>query len=516
MTATRQPVRPAVSARGEVASDGRRHRLLVGAVVLTVAAAIALRLVSSGELWLDESLSVQIARKPLPQLFAALRQDGAPPLYYLLLHGWMAVFGTGTYAVRALSSVIGIVTLPLAYRTGKRLGGRQLAVPMLLLTATAPYAVRYSTETRMYALVLALVLGGIPLLLDALNAPTRGRLLGVTLLTAALAYTHYWTLYLLGPVALWLAWHRAWRVLAAMAASVIVFAPWLPSFFYQVVHTGTPWAEPPSLRIIPTTLLQWGGPGQLGQLMALTMVPLAAVGLTALPPRPGAQHLNIDPTGRPGMRALGALTLAPLIVAIGLGLVTNGGYSLRYTAVCLPFYLLLVARGTTVFPNRLPQRILGVLIVAGLIADVQLAFERRTQADTISAAIRASAAPGDVVAYCPDQLAPAVHRLLPARLGVKELAYADPAGPALVDWVDYGQRVRDLPPAAFARQVLDAAGRGHQVWLVSQDGYRVWDETCSQVTAVLTAVRGVPTIDVASTGSIYEHASLARYPGSGG
>jgi uncharacterized membrane protein len=505
-----------VDLRDGVISTERQRRLLLAAVILTVVAGIVLRLVSTGELWLDESLSVQIARKPLPQLFAALRQDGSPPLYYLLLHGWIALFGTGTYAVRALSSVISILTLPLAWRAGHRLGGRRLAVPMLLLTASAPYAVRYSTETRMYALVLALVLGGIPVLLDALSAPSRRRLLGVTLLTAALAYTHYWTLFLLGPVALWLAWHRAWRVLGSMAASIILFAPWLPSFFFQVLHTGTPWAESPNLRIIPATLLQWGGPGQLGQLFALILVPLAVVGLTALPPRPGARQLSIDPTGRPGMRALGALTLAPLVVAILLGLVTNGGYALRYTAVCLPFYLLLVARGTTVLPARLPQRVLAVLVIAGLIGDVQLAFQRRTQADTISAAIQASAAPGDVVAYCPDQLAPAVHRLLSPRLGVKELTYADPAGPALVDWVDYAQRVRDLPPAAFARQVLDAAGRGHQVWLVSQDGYRVWDETCSQVAAVLTATRGVPTIEVASAGSVYEHASLARYPGSGG
>ncbi|HEY7811605.1 MAG TPA: hypothetical protein VIC62_00110, partial [Nakamurella sp.] len=89
--------------RDGVISTERQRRLLLAAVILTVVAGIVLRLVSTGELWLDESLSVQIARKPLPQLFAALRQDGSPPLYYLLLHGWIALWGRGEVATHALS-----------------------------------------------------------------------------------------------------------------------------------------------------------------------------------------------------------------------------------------------------------------------------------------------------------------------------------------------------------------------------------------------------------------------------
>ena len=55
-------------------------------------------------LWLDEALSVNIARLPLGDIPGALRHDGAPPLYYVLLHLWMRVFGTGDGAVRALAA----------------------------------------------------------------------------------------------------------------------------------------------------------------------------------------------------------------------------------------------------------------------------------------------------------------------------------------------------------------------------------------------------------------------------
>ena len=41
--------------------------------------------------------------------------DGSPPLYYLLLHGWMAIFGETEAATRALSLVFALVAVPVAY-----------------------------------------------------------------------------------------------------------------------------------------------------------------------------------------------------------------------------------------------------------------------------------------------------------------------------------------------------------------------------------------------------------------
>src|SRR5450759_2497002 len=106
--------------------------LLGAAAVAALLAGVVLRFVAHTHLWLDEAQSVAIARLPLSGLFAALRQDGSPPLYYLLLHYWMGWFGTGdNIAVRALSGVISVATLPpfylLARRTIGRHGGRAAA-----------------------------------------------------------------------------------------------------------------------------------------------------------------------------------------------------------------------------------------------------------------------------------------------------------------------------------------------------------------------------------------------------
>ena len=49
-----------------------------------------------------------------------LGQDGIPPLYYLLLHGWMPVFGTGEAATRALSLLFALLAVPASFWAGTR------------------------------------------------------------------------------------------------------------------------------------------------------------------------------------------------------------------------------------------------------------------------------------------------------------------------------------------------------------------------------------------------------------
>src|SRR5215204_6398680 len=104
------PLPPAIDPAG----GARPRRLLLGAIVAGVlVVAIVFRFVTKSDLWLDEALTVNIANAPLSDLVDLLKRDGAPPLYYVLLHGWMAIFGTGDVAVRALSGVLGILALPL-------------------------------------------------------------------------------------------------------------------------------------------------------------------------------------------------------------------------------------------------------------------------------------------------------------------------------------------------------------------------------------------------------------------
>ncbi|MBA3282058.1 MAG: glycosyltransferase family 39 protein, partial [Acidimicrobiia bacterium] len=167
--------------------------LVVGAVV----SGVVLRFVSRSPLWLDEALSVNIATLPLGEIPDALRVDGHPPLYYVLLHGWMELFGTGPVAVRSFSGLWALGLFPLIWVAARRLGGNRVATYAVALLALSPFAIRYGTETRMYAMVSVLTLGLWLLVSDALERPTRARLGGIALITGALLWSHYWAMWFL-------------------------------------------------------------------------------------------------------------------------------------------------------------------------------------------------------------------------------------------------------------------------------------------------------------------------------
>lgn len=262
---------------------------VLAATGVALLAGVVLRFAATGELWLDEALAVNIARLPLSEIPDALRHDGAPPLYYLLLHGWMAVFGDGVLAVRALSGLFGVAALPLAWAAGRRLGGRPVAEGALLLLASSPFAVRYATEARMYALIVLLVLAGHLALLRALEHPSRPRLAALALVTGLLLLTHYWGIFLAGAVMALLALdarrptdagRRARLVLAAVAAGFLALVLWLPVLAYQATHTGTPWAVPPGMFELRDTLVDFaGGYSRAGTVLAVLFTGLLVLAL---------------------------------------------------------------------------------------------------------------------------------------------------------------------------------------------------------------------------------------------
>ena len=111
-------------ASGPVEQPARRFdrgRWLRIGVALAVVVTVALRFLASSPLWLDEAQTVDIAHRSISGLFTALRHDGSPPLYYVLLHWWMQLFGTSNVAVRALSGVLSVAALPVTWLVARRL-----------------------------------------------------------------------------------------------------------------------------------------------------------------------------------------------------------------------------------------------------------------------------------------------------------------------------------------------------------------------------------------------------------
>ncbi len=111
----------------------------------------------------------------------------------------------------------------------------------------------------------------------------------------------------------------------------------------------------------------------------------------------------------------------------------------------------------------------------------------RTQAGAVAAAIGRTARPGDVIAYCPDQLGPAVDRLLPQGR-YQQTTFPRGTGPRFIDWVDYAASVKAASPPAFAVGLESAAAAGnHQIFVVWAGGYQGFGLSCEHMVDTLQA-----------------------------
>src|SRR5579862_5056857 len=196
------PAPPAARPRPSWWRQGERgvEFVLIAIAVVATVVGILVRFTGPRALWLDEALTVNISRLPLLRLFDALRHDGSPPGYYVLLHYWMGLFGTSTRAVRALPAVLSVITLPVAWRLGNAVGGRRVGAALVVVLACNPFAVRYGTENRMYSLVILLATVAFLALVRALQHPSVRRLVSFGVVCGLLLLSHYWALYLVAAL----------------------------------------------------------------------------------------------------------------------------------------------------------------------------------------------------------------------------------------------------------------------------------------------------------------------------
>jgi mannosyltransferase len=504
------------------------HRVVVVGGALIVAIGVFLRFWTISDLWLDESLTVNIAKLPLHQIPSTLRHDGAPPLYYMLLHFWMLAFGQGDFATRAFSGLASVIALPFAFMAGRRLGGRPCAWATLVLMASSPFAIYYATSTRMYALVALWSVLGLLSLERALERPTLARLAALGLMTTLLVYTHYWGLYLATVTGGWL-WFRARRAVvtytrtaeeerqvslrcfAALAVGALMFIPWLPTFIFQTLHTGTPWANAATPGDILSVLNEYAGGGPWGAALALALFSLVLLGLFGRPV--DNKRVLLELRTRRRARPIAWLFIGTLGLAVLAGAIAGATFVGRYTSVVFPLFMMLAGLGAAVFlDRRVMAAVLAVASVFGLIVAVGNSGTNRTMAGLVAAVINKDANPGDLVVYCPDQLGPAVNRLVHV-IGLQEATFPRGIAPDRVNWVDYRQVISDTSVDQFGQAMIVRSG-GHAIWYVWRDGYPGTAHKCTQLMSLFRSLRPVNQEMVHNISSGYlEHEALVRFAG---
>jgi mannosyltransferase len=173
-----------------------------------VALAAVLRVVAIGEqsFWFDEYVTTTIVTQNLGGILDTVEfVERTPPLYYFLAHVWYLGFGDGEVALRSLSALCGVATVPAVFAATRSLAGERAGLIAAALTAASPLLVWYSQEARAYSLLVLLSALSLLFLTRALRDPDKRWPVWGWAAAAALALaTHYFAIVAVIPQAGWL------------------------------------------------------------------------------------------------------------------------------------------------------------------------------------------------------------------------------------------------------------------------------------------------------------------------
>ena len=193
------------------------------------------------------------------EMIARVAADVHPPLYFLLLDGWVALAGESDLAARFLSVTAALLGLAATYAVGRALFDRWTALLSMLLLGTTSFFVYYAREARMYSLLLALASVSMWAYWRWQQAPSRARTIIHGLSIATLFYTHYYGLLIIASQvihSLLVAPKRMGRWLWSGGLALLLIAPWLPVWIDQVrAHPNGPLAQPTPTNAATVTWL---------------------------------------------------------------------------------------------------------------------------------------------------------------------------------------------------------------------------------------------------------------------
>jgi hypothetical protein len=222
----------------------------------------------------DEGIAwVAVVEPTLSQVTATFWQvenGGKLPLFDVVLHGWVLLFGDGLFALRAMPAALGTIAIVLLFiavrEVCRSLGGEAAAGVSELAGAFAAliYALNVTMvvsdrTAREFPLLTTAELVQIIFFVRAQRCATWVEYLGIAIFTAIMLSTNYTASFLLSAEALWLGslllarWARSARAAElaifrpglAVTAGIALLAPLLPGIFissrHAVHHNAVAW-----------------------------------------------------------------------------------------------------------------------------------------------------------------------------------------------------------------------------------------------------------------------------------
>jgi len=194
----------------------------------------------------DEYFSLYNAQRPLNEVVfghkKASNPNTLPPLYEIIMHFWLQLFGLGEFAQRSFSAILGIISVYLMYRLTRLLFDAKTGLLAALFASLSFSWFSFFRQNRCYGLFICLTLLSFYFLFYCLkNKRAKFPFPALILVNVALIYTHYFAFLVVLIESLLIAFEHKrngqWieRILLIIYVCIFfAYAPWYSNLLYDI------------------------------------------------------------------------------------------------------------------------------------------------------------------------------------------------------------------------------------------------------------------------------------------
>ena len=336
--------------------------------------------------WLDEIIMLHVAGGGFHNIYNEAL-IGRPPVYVILAHLWLNLFGTSETAARALSALFGTVSIIAMYLVAKQLFGKRAGIISALLISISYIQIYHSQEFRYYSLLTFFTLLSYYFFIRLINKKSIRCCISYVIVTALVFYSHTFGFFVIVAQNIYLLLQprllrRLFKTL--ITCQLFIFALIAPGLYFAVFKTldrygGAEWLGYPRTDIpFETLILYVLLPINLSKYWKLALIPPAAYLIFKAILIDKGKTLWIEAITRTSdefkyLKQNSSLILMillwliiPVLLPFSLSFIIGPMYIYRYTIAASPALLILIALVIVAIRHVIPEYlvVLSLIIIS--------------------------------------------------------------------------------------------------------------------------------------------------------
>ena len=347
-------------------TPNKRQTLIECLLLVIIAAVLRIWHMGKTDLGGDESFTLYMSLQSIPDIVNMLCKGDNPPLWEILMHFWVKIFGISEVAIRSLPVVFSTLTIIPIYLLGEKHIHRLAGIGASLMYCFSTFSIYLAHDCRVYSLIGFLSASSVLLFISIAKTPKTFKFILLTLVNLMLMYGHYlsvWIIVLEFVIALCIKPRRQkiWKpYLFHAAALILLFLPMFPVLFRRFTDSGIngTWIEKTTS---PEALYDF-----LWRMCNVPITTVFAIGILVAAFIKLIVNLSQKKFSFGNLGILSLLWTIPLFVSFVLSFFT-GFFLDRYFYFIFPvFYLSMTAYFNYLFPKRkaIGLSLMGVFTVA--------------------------------------------------------------------------------------------------------------------------------------------------------